>query len=989
MEKPDEALRVLVITSRPLVDGAGRPISLAPVRLVRQSLEKKLRESGAPIAARFLPWAVPFKVQNALLKPYHVVHFVGHGDEDGSLLMETENGVADFVAPERFAEMLRGCEVRLALISACHSGKALKALRKAGFPNVIAVDEKFPIDARAAAIFSGLFYSALAQGQRPTQAYNRALSAVKSDGEVGDHVTIVDEVTGQVLPPCSRRFIADIADDEPLVPSDLEGGYRDLAPLPPLPRIAAEAKFTGRQALMQRAIEALLGSPFEDLERSRLVTLIGPPGIGKTALAREVALWCAERQIFPSGAVEVLLEGVKDERSLLSAFAKAMPFSPQDGETPWEALARALSGERLALLDNAEDLRLGGDGPQSPLGRLRWLLGNTRRVRFLAITLAAPQLDKKLTPEALLEKLRDDMAAALEHTKAAGLPERLKSFVASARISYERLSDRAQALLPHLAVFDRGASEPRLEALEAEGWDKAAEELRDKNLARWKEFRPPTPSFRHRWDDGYHYVLAPIRAFARTLFPQELTAYQRQVAEWAAQFAATYGPWVNAAVRKSRWEEADEDAHRTMLAAYAALLPEREKRRFEALSEEEKARVWEEKAEDAALAAMRAASPDIEGAIWWAAQMAGLLPAAGEPALAAEAAGLLVNLTRAAGDYLYLAGNPWALAQYRSWALQVARATGEKRLIAEAAHSLAHALLKLAEHEQALPLLEEALQLFRAVSDRLGEANTLKAIGDAQHFRKELDKALQSYNQALQLFQAVGSRLGEANTLKAIGDVQRFRDQYDQALQSYHQALQLFQAIGDRLGEANTLMSQAEALDALGRTEDALRNYKRALGLYAEIGDRFSLARGLSLRSWLLLRHDAVEGAFQDWGGALILALEAGPEVFKMFFIPIFAEARRVAEEKPTLAARGVAALLKFLAEQKFSEELKELAELIMATFQVVGLVAALRAGMVPEEERVEAMKRAREMAAAVDTATDGRLEMRDWVDNNLVGDSS
>jgi len=579
MEKPDEALRVLVITSRPLVDGAGRPISLAPVRLVRQSLEKKLRESGAPIAVRFLPWAVPFKVQNALLKPYHVVHFVGHGDEDGSLLMETENGVADFVAPERFAEMLRGCEVRLALISACHSGKALKALRKAGFPNVIAVDEKFPIDARAAAIFSGLFYSALAQGQRPTQAYNRALSAVKSDGEVGDHVTIVDEVTGQVLPPCSRRFIADIADDEPLVPPDLEGGYRDLAPLPPPPPITAEAKFTGRQALMQRAIEALLGSPFEDLERSRLVTLIGPPGIGKTALAREVALWCAERQIFPSGVVEVSLEGVKDETSLLSTFAKAMPFSPQDGETPWEALARALSGERLVLLDNAEDLRLGGEGPQSPLGRLRWLLGNTRRVRFLAtarerlgldpweeripveemelgeamqlflrctplqerrrelwekqellmalcqmldcyplaITLAAPQLDKKLTPEALLEKLRDDMAAALEHTKAAGLPERLKSFVASARISYERLSDRAKALLPHLAAFDRGASEPRLEALEAEGWDKAAEELRDKNLARWEEFRLPTPSFRHRWDDGYHYVLAPIRAFALSL----------------------------------------------------------------------------------------------------------------------------------------------------------------------------------------------------------------------------------------------------------------------------------------------------------------------------------------------------------------------------------------------------------------------------------------------------------------------------------------
>ncbi len=366
-----KALRVLVITSQPLVKSDGQPIFLPPVRLVRQRLEKELRGSSVPVAVRFLPWAVPFKVHNALLESYHVVHFVGHGAEDGSLLMETQTGVADFVSPKRFAEMLRGCNARLALISACHSGKALKALREAGFPNVVAIDERFPIDARAAVVFSGLFYSALAWGCPPSKAFSLGLSAVRTDAEVGDHIT-VDEITGESLPPCSKRFIADIADDEPLVPPYLKGSYQDLAPLPPLPPITIEAKFTGRQALMQRAIAALLGSPLEDLERSRLVTLEGPPGIGKTALAREVALWCAERQIFPYGAAEVTLEGVRDEIGLLSAFARVVIFSPQDGETPWEALARALSGERLVLLDNAEDLRLGEDSPNSPLGRLRW-----------------------------------------------------------------------------------------------------------------------------------------------------------------------------------------------------------------------------------------------------------------------------------------------------------------------------------------------------------------------------------------------------------------------------------------------------------------------------------------------------------------------------------------------------------------------------------------------------------------------------------------
>ena len=53
----------------------------------------------------------------------------------------------------------------------------------------------------------------------------------------------------------------------------------------------------------------------------------------------------------------------------------------------------------------------------------------------------------------------------------------------------------------------------------------------------------------------------------------------------------------------------------------------------------------------------------------------------------------------------------------------------------------------------------------------------LKAIGDVQQFRDERDAALASYNEALKLFKAVGDHLGEANVLKAIGDVQQFRDE--------------------------------------------------------------------------------------------------------------------------------------------------------------------------------------------------------------------
>jgi tetratricopeptide (TPR) repeat protein len=153
--------------------------------------------------------------------------------------------------------------------------------------------------------------------------------------------------------------------------------------------------------------------------------------------------------------------------------------------------------------------------------------------------------------------------------------------------------------------------------------------------------------------------------------------------------------------------------------------------------------------------------------------------------------------------------------------------------------------------EAALESYRQALDLFRAVGDRLGEANTLKAIGDVQRFKDENEAALESYRQALDLFRAVGSRLGEANTLQAIGDVQQFKKENEAALESYRQALDLFRAVGDRLGEANTLKAIGFMKLDTGEGEAGLNALNEALALYLQIGDRVGQANtywGLGIR---------------------------------------------------------------------------------------------------------------------------------------------
>lgn len=158
MSEP-QALRVLVITSRPLValkpDSQNglpvrRSIALKPVWHVRHELERALKGTGGSVVVRYLARATTVAVQTALLDSYDVVRFVGHDAEDGRLLLEQENALADLLSFERAAQMLRGSQARLVVISACHSGKAAQALRQAEIANVVAVDEQFPIADRAA-----------------------------------------------------------------------------------------------------------------------------------------------------------------------------------------------------------------------------------------------------------------------------------------------------------------------------------------------------------------------------------------------------------------------------------------------------------------------------------------------------------------------------------------------------------------------------------------------------------------------------------------------------------------------------------------------------------------------------------------------------------------------------------------------------------------------------------------------------------------------
>jgi predicted ATPase len=107
--------------------------------------------------------------------------------------------------------------------------------------------------------------------------------------------------------------------------------------------------FVGREAQLQEISERL-----QD-DSVRLLTLIGPGGIGKTRLALRAAADAVNR--FEDGVFFVDLSAVRDSESVLAAIADAMGFNEAVDESLLDELERQLGDHRVLLvLDNFEQV---------------------------------------------------------------------------------------------------------------------------------------------------------------------------------------------------------------------------------------------------------------------------------------------------------------------------------------------------------------------------------------------------------------------------------------------------------------------------------------------------------------------------------------------------------------------------------------------------------------------------------------------------------
>ncbi len=662
---------------------------------------------------------------------------------------------------------------------------------------------------------------------------------------------------------------------------------RELRHTLPAERDAFVGRHTALQDLAQRALRG-----------ERLITVLGPGGIGKTRLACRFAWsWLGD---FAGGAWFCDLAAARELDGLLQAVAQGLALTLNAGDATVQ-IGHALAGRGpcLLILDNFEQLSRHAEATVGQwLARAPQLhiIVTTREVLGIAgeavLALApltpgdahslflqrAVAADAGFTPNAddqaaitPLVQLLDGLPLAIE-LAAARVPvmpprallarmddrfrllastgqrrDRQATLRATLDWSWELLAPFERAALAQLSVFDGGfslaAAEQVLDlaACGSAPWVvNVVQALLQKSLLR--------AVANDRFDQlvsvreyAAQHLAAPDR-FPRS-GPQALA--DAQARHWRyfaglteAQAGAGAGMEIDnlcSACRRATAHGASAEAIRALAGAWAALRLRGPCRAALPLAEQARS-----------LPALNAGQrATLEWVAGCAADAAGLPEVARasfhrglQHAEVAADAPRLVHLLCALGEQLTTEGKVSEAKAHLDRALLLAQQTSDALLECKALNALGALANDLGRMTEARQHFETAVARARAVQDRRWEGGLLGNLGGLDFALGELTQASGHYAQAMHLACSTGDRLWEGNARCNLGVVQQMLGEHDEALQQYGLALRIAKEMGHRRLECLVECNLGIATEALGRAEPAVAHHERALAIAQSLGDK-------------------------------------------------------------------------------------------------------------------------------------------------------
>ena len=668
------------------------------------------------------------------------------------------------------------------------------------------------------------------------------------------------------------------------------------------------------------------------LRRSvRLVTLVGPPGIGKSRLALQVATEAVGR--FMDGAQFVALSEVREPSFVAPAIAVALGVREVSGRSLPEVIGdRLRKQQQLLVLDNFEHLLEAGPfllGLLESAPELKLLITSRAAVelygehRFEVLPLAVPQSARRLdsstaeqyaSVQLFVERAQAANAAfTLDDHNAADVSEICRR-LDGIPLLIELAAARCWQLTPS-DILGQLATPSKVLAAGADG--------RHARLHSWRAAMDWSYEF---LDERAQAVFAHLAVFAGGAEPRVAEMVCAVAGSKAATHEAVREGLAslirhNLVRRSHRRHAAERLEVLESIRGYAAeRLIARDEGRAVGLAHAEYFTRFAEQAEPELRGArqrewadqVEADYDNLRAALSWATSAReddGLDPppyAVGarlavalswfwfvrgrwsegrqwlERVLARPAGGdanfRLAVLCRA-GQLAWAQTDYPAAVGYCEEAVALARSTGDRVGLALSLGVLAHVGIARGDFARAEQLAEDVLRLFSELDDAWGLAMTHTGLGVAAIRQGAYEYASVHLETALREHRRSGDIRGQAEVLNNLGLLARILGDLNRAADLHEQSLALFRELRDDWQAAAALNNLAAVATRRGHYQRGMSLHADAAQLYRNVGDQRGVATTLEYLANVLLSTGRPERAAWLLGaaGSLRETLGASP----------------------------------------------------------------------------------------------------------------
>jgi predicted ATPase/DNA-binding SARP family transcriptional activator len=695
------------------------------------------------------------------------------------------------------------------------------------------------------------------------------------------------------IPAGIREIVRDrVAALLPTIPASRRRGRRPAnMPAPPTPLI-------GRAPDVAVIRRTLLSNT------ARLLTLIGPPGIGKTRLAMQVA----EESIddFEDGVCFVGLATIQDPRVVAGAIAQALAIKEAGDQSLAERLAEALRDRHMLLvLDNFEQVQPAATLVAELLAAAPWLhvLVTSRSVLHIygehecaVLPLPAPDLERLPAVEELAQiaavqlfvqraqAVNPDFRLARANAQAvAEICARLEGIP----LAIELAAAWTRSLSAH-ALLARLSS--RLTLLAGGPRDLPARQQSLRNAIAWSY---------DLLDADEQALLARLGVFVGgwTVATAETVVSELRIENEELRKASHDQTLLNfqfsifnlleSLVAKSllrRAEDADGELRFTMLEAIREYALER-------LAERGETELLRKRHTTTMLALAERVEPDLAGphqgvlldqlerehdnmraalswaierdqidfglrlcvALWWFWFVRGYLSEGRRwleaviansrvPEPPPPSALLRAKALNAAGVLAHDQADYLRATALHEESLAIVRQLGASGGVAASLNNLGLVARSQGDYERAAAYYAESLALRRAQGDEWSAAIALSNLGLVACDQGDYERAVALFEESLALRRKLGDQRGIAMLLNSLGVAAYHQGECQRSAALHEQSLALQRELADRAGAADSLCGLGHAACAQNDPIRARRYYQESLALRRELGDQAGTA---------------------------------------------------------------------------------------------------------------------------------------------------